>query len=73
MPNPGAIDYYAALAPNKNGALPPIGSTVIFGFRPQVFVSRGMTVGIENSSTNPKALQHYGSSGAQTQVRDWEK
>lgn len=73
MPNPGAIDYYAALSPNKNGALPPIGSTVIFGFRPQVFVSRGMTVGIENSSTNPKALHHYGSSGAQTLVRDWNK
>lgn len=73
MPNPGAIDYYAALNPNKNGALPPIGSTVIFGFRPQVFVSRGMTVGIENSSTKPKALNHYGSSGAKTLVRDWSK
>ena len=73
MPNPGAIDYYAALLPNKNGTLPPIGSTVIFGFRPQVFVSRGMTLGIENSSTKPKALHHYGSSGAKTLVRDWSK
>lgn len=73
MPNPGAIDYYAALSPNKNGTLPPIGSTVIFGFRPQVFVSRGMTVGIENSSTKPKALHHYGSSGAKTLVRDGNK
>ena len=73
MPNPGAIDYYAALSPNKSGKLPPIGSTVIFGFRPQVFVSRGMTVGIENSSTNPRALHHYGSSGAKTLVRDWSK
>lgn len=73
MPNPGAIDYYAALSPNKSGTLPPIGSTVIFGFRPQVFVSRGMTVGIENSSTNPRALHHYGSSGAKTLVRDWSK
>ncbi len=70
MPKPGAIDYYATLSPNKNGNLPPIGSTVIFGFRPQAFVSRGMTVGIENSSTNPKALNHYGSSGAKTMVRD---
>ena len=73
MPNPGAIDYYAALIPNKSGKLPPIGSTVIFGFRPQVFVSRGMTVGIENLSTNPRALHHYGSSGAKTLVRDWSK
>jgi predicted amino acid racemase len=73
MPNPGAIDYYAALSPNKSGKLPPIGSTVIFGFRPQVFVSRGMTVGIENSSTNPRALHHYGSSGAKTLVKDWSK
>lgn len=73
MPNPGAIDYYAALSPNKNGTLPPIGSTVIFGFRPQIFVSRGMTVGINNSSTEPKALHHYGSSGAKTLVRDWSK
>jgi len=70
MPNPGAIDYYAALSPNRNGILPPIGSTVIFGFRPQIFVSRGMTVGIENSSTRPKAMHHYGSSGAKTLVRD---
>jgi hypothetical protein len=70
MPKPGAIDYYATLSPNKKGNLPPIGSTVIFGFRPQVFVSRGMTVGIENSSTKPKALNHYGSSGAKTMVRD---
>jgi len=53
--------------------LPPIGSTVIFGFRPQVFVSRGMTVGIQNSSTKPKALHHYGSSGAKTLVRDGSK
>jgi predicted amino acid racemase len=73
MPNPGAIDYYAALSPNKNGTLPPIGSTVIFGFRPQVFVSRGMTVGIESCSTKPKALHHYGSSGAKTMVRDGSK
>lgn len=71
MPNPGAIDYYAALSPNKNGTLPPIGSTVIFGFRPQIFVSRGMTIGIDNSSSEPKALHHYGSSGAKTLVRDW--
>lgn len=73
MPNPGAIDYYAALSPNKNGLLPPIGSTVIFGFRPQVFVSRGMTVGIENASTKPRAMHHYGSSGAKTLVRDGDK
>jgi predicted amino acid racemase len=73
MPNPGAIDYYAALLPTRNGILPPIGSTVIFGFRPQIFVSRGMTVGIENSSTRPKAMHHYGSSGAKTLVRDGSK
>ena len=65
MPAPGAIDYYARLQPNSNGTLPPVGSTVIFGFRAQVFVSRGLTAGITGVSTGkPKVLSAYASSGS---------
>lgn len=44
MPNPAAIDYYAT-APTHNHTV-AAGDTVIFGFRPQVFVTRAMTAGI---------------------------
>jgi predicted amino acid racemase len=73
MPGPGAIDYYASLAPNDRGNLPPVGATVIFGFRPQAFVSRGMTVGVHNAWSTPQAMKHYSASGAKTLVRDGGK
>lgn len=65
MPAPGAIDYYARLQPNGKGGLPPVGSTVIFGFRAQVFVSRGLTAGITGiSKGTPTVLPAYASSGS---------
>lgn len=66
MPAPGAIDYYAALEPNGLQVLPPIGSTIIFGFRPQVFVTRGLTIGISDVAVRPVARNVYGASGAAT-------
>ncbi|MCW2840761.1 MAG: putative amino acid racemase [Aeromicrobium sp.] len=62
MPAPGAIDYYAVLPQ------PPVpvaaGDTVVFGFRPQVFVSRSLTVGISGAGTEPRAGRAWGSNGA---------
>ena len=70
MPPAGSIDYYAALEANGMDLLPPIGSTVIFGFRPQVFVTRGLTVGISDVQGNPKSHRAYGASGAATLVAE---
>jgi predicted amino acid racemase len=45
MPAPEAIDYYAmADISNATGVAP--GDTVIFGFRPQAFVTRALTAGV---------------------------
>ena len=50
MPAPGAIDYYASIPLSQNHAV-SVGDTVIFGFRPQVFVSRALTAAISGIST----------------------
>lgn len=44
MPAPEAIDYYATIPLDGTSVRP--GDTVLFGFRPQAFVSRGLTAGI---------------------------
>nr|WP_155842980.1 alanine racemase [Agromyces luteolus] len=44
MPAPEAIDYYATIPVPDGGAR--AGDTVVFGFRPQVFVTRALTAGI---------------------------
>jgi predicted amino acid racemase len=49
MPTPGAIDYYATVP--LDGRRVRSGDTVIFGFRPQVFVTRGLTAGISGLAT----------------------
>ena len=49
MPAAEAIDYYATI-PLDGRAVQP-GDTVLFGFRPQVFVTRGLTAGISGLST----------------------
>jgi predicted amino acid racemase len=49
MPAPEAIDYYATVPLGDHKARP--GDTVLFGFRPQVFVTRGLTAGIAGLST----------------------
>lgn len=45
MPSPAAIDYYAKLAPEDQRSFRE-GSTVIFGFRIQAFVTRAFVVGV---------------------------
>jgi predicted amino acid racemase len=49
MPAADAIDYYATIPLGDSTAQP--GDTVLFGFRPQVFVTRGLTAGIAGLST----------------------
>lgn len=49
MPAAEAIDYYATVPLDGRTAQP--GDTVIFGFRPQVFVTRALTAGIAGLST----------------------
>jgi predicted amino acid racemase len=45
IPPPSAIDYYGMIdAPDPARAA--VGDTVVFGFRPQIFVTRAFTVGI---------------------------
>jgi len=45
IPPPSAIDYYGMIdAPDPAKA--SVGDTVVFGFRPQIFVTRAYTVGI---------------------------
>lgn len=69
MPKPGAIDYYAILEPNKPKALPKIGSTVIFGFRPQVFVTRAFTAGIYLDEKHPTTGKLYSSNGEESAMK----
>ena len=45
IPPPAAIDYYGMI--DASGAdVPRVGDTVVFGFRPQAFVTRASTVGL---------------------------
>ncbi len=50
IPPPAAIDYYGMIDASGSGA-PEVGDTVVFGFRPQAFVTRAYTVGISDIST----------------------
>lgn len=53
IPEATAIDYYAMID-NVSGKVKP-GSTVIFGFRSQAFVTRALTVGVSGiQSGNPR-------------------
>jgi len=45
LPPPAAIDYYAMLAPPRGVDL-AVGSSVVFGFRIQAFVTRALIVGL---------------------------
>ncbi|RLP83478.1 YhfX family PLP-dependent enzyme [Mycetocola lacteus] len=55
MPDASAIDYYATI-PGAGAHRACPGDTVIFGFRPQVFVTRGLTAGISGLSTGNPVL-----------------
>jgi len=50
MPSPAAIDYYATV-PLASESTARVGDTVIFGFRPQVFVTRALTAAVSGIST----------------------
>ncbi len=45
IPPPAAIDYYGMIDASGTDT-PRVGDTVVFGFRPQVFVTRASTVGL---------------------------
>jgi predicted amino acid racemase len=65
MPAPSAIDYYSIIPPTGTKSLPPVGSTVVFGFRVQAFVTRAQTAGITGISTgDPHCLDAYAASGS---------
>jgi predicted amino acid racemase len=55
MPAPEAIDYYATIP--LDGQRVAVGDTVLFGFRPQVFVTRGLTAGISGISTGTPQVE----------------
>jgi predicted amino acid racemase len=46
IPPPAAIDYYGIIDLSSRVEAPRVGDTVVFGFRPQIFVTRAYTVGI---------------------------
>ncbi len=68
IPPPSAIDYYGMIdAPNPAQAA--IGDTVVFGFRPQIFVTRASTVGIAGLDTGkPTVGAVYDAVG---RITDW--
>jgi predicted amino acid racemase len=64
IPSPHAIDYYGmieAAGPTK----PAPGDSVVFGFRPQAFVTRAFVAGVSRLSTETPAVESIShSSGA---------
>ncbi len=50
IPPPATIDYYGMIDASDQGA-PKVGDTVVFGFRPQAFVTRAYTVGVSGVQT----------------------
>jgi predicted amino acid racemase len=68
IPSRSAIDYYGMI--DATGPLKPrIGDSVVFGFRPQAFVTRAYVVGIAGlSSGDPKVETIYDAFGRPT---DW--
>ncbi|MCU1544361.1 MAG: putative amino acid racemase [Microbacteriaceae bacterium] len=56
MPAPDAIDYYATIPLNGRTDV-AVGDTVIFGFRPQVFVTRANTAAVSGVGTGTHKVQ----------------
>ncbi|WP_120337437.1 alanine racemase [Cryobacterium soli] len=56
MPAPEAIDYYATIPLNGRTDV-NVGDTVIFGFRPQVFVTRASTAAISGIGTDTHKVE----------------
>nr|WP_284327918.1 hypothetical protein [Demequina litorisediminis] len=55
MPAPTAIDYYATLRADQGPVAS--GDTVVFGFRPQVFVTRGLTAAVSGIGTGAPRVE----------------
>lgn len=70
MPAAEAIDYYARIP--LDGGHASSGDTVLFGFRPQVFVTRALTAGIRGISTGSPEVAGvwYADGSAPLTVRD---
>jgi predicted amino acid racemase len=63
MPAPEAIDYYAVVDTSDRPAA--VGDTVLFGFRPQVFVTRALTAAIAGVSTGrPRVVGVWAADGS---------
>ncbi|MBV8566194.1 MAG: alanine racemase [Methylobacteriaceae bacterium] len=55
IPPPSAIDYYGIIdAPLVR---PRVGDTVVFGFRPQAFVTRALLAGVRGIASGPISLE----------------
>jgi predicted amino acid racemase len=56
IPSPAAIDYYGMI--DASGlAKPRVGDSVVFGFRPQAFVTRAYVVGVKGLSTGKPIVE----------------
>lgn len=69
MPAPESIDYYASIP--LDGMSVQEGDTVIFGFRPQVFVTRGETAAIGGLSQGAPVLGEPFAANGGSPVRLW--
>lgn len=62
MPDPSSIDYYARIPLEDGESIAP-GSTVIFGFRVQTFVSRANTIAFSPQAAAPVGLPYAANGG----------
>ena len=56
IPPPAAIDYYGMIDATSGKGKIGVGDTVVFGFRPQIFVTRAYTVGVAGLSDGDAAV-----------------
>ncbi|MCB1500852.1 MAG: alanine racemase [Bauldia sp.] len=69
IPPPAAIDYYGMIDSTSGPTRPAVGDTVVFGFRPQAFVTRAYTCGVTGlSSGEPSPAAIYDAFG---RPADW--
>lgn len=65
MPSAEAIDYYATIPLSGDSGPVSVGDTVIFGYRPQVFVTRAQTVAISGlSEGRPRVESIWAANGS---------
>ena len=69
IPPPAAIDYYGMIRTASGPAPIRVGDTVVFGFRPQIFVTRAYTCGVSGiAGGNPAVGAIYDALGREA---DW--